>query len=517
MLKKRLFFSGIFIFSILTIYSQSNLLIVNNDKIIGKNYLTNKDLHATEYVFPERIENSYIDTATNLLTVQLRGLSKNGKWLNNSGDVVLYDITSNNIKWSKKIHYQQGSIEQFDNIIIQTIAGKSYCLNTENGENLWEVKNNIYYVEPYEKIGIGYKFKTSKGYTNTLEGIDLINGKSIWEREINREYSWNNIFHLNDSTIVIAAAGLHSVNLRNGIGWDYNTITGKKDYTETAVANTAGAVLGLLTGAFVMSTGHNLVRDVVSNILVDSASIYIASKEKISRLNHEGEIVWSSSLPEDLTSNSSIFFKDSLLFMLNKGYAYMGYRQLDFGRPFLAAFNINTGRQLYLNTLSEKKDRINGFKINNDTVLLVFNDRVLKYSLKDGYLLSEKSFDIETSGELRYFVGGQVYLKNDSTFSNLTELDSTGYNIFTKSGKTLVLNDKLDLVNQIDFDQVYVFYLKTKDFKFLAKDNETTIIDNSNKKVADLKISDKSILLGSILFDMQEKSFFTIDVTDLIN
>ena len=282
---KRLYSIGLLSFTVFTIYAQSNIQIINNEKIIGKNYKTNNDIQSKEYIFPDRIDNYFIDTTMNLLTVQLRGTSKNGKWLNNYGDLVLYDLSNNSIKWTKKIYYQQGGIEEYNNLIIQTIGNKSYCLNINNGENQWEVKNTIYYVDPFQKIGIGYKFKTTTGYTNTLEGIDLTNGKSIWKREINREYSWNNIFHLNDSVIVVVAAGLHSINLRNGVGWDYNTITGRKDYTETVLTNAAGVALGVLTGAFVTSTGHNLVREVVSNVLLDSSSFYFASREKISKVD----------------------------------------------------------------------------------------------------------------------------------------------------------------------------------------------------------------------------------------
>jgi hypothetical protein len=443
----------------LTIFAQSELTILNNEKVIGKNNLTNKDLVAKEFIFPERIHETNIDTVSNCITVQLRGTSKNGKWLNNKGNIVLYDLNNRKAKWSKKINYQQSGIEQHSNLIIQTIANKSYCLNYDNGEELWEVKNAIYYVEPFQKKGIGYKFSSFSGATNTLEGIDLTNGNSIWQRELNREYSWNDIFHLNDSTIVIVAAGLHSINVNNGLGWDYNAITGEKDYTATAVANAAGVALGVLTGTFVMSTGHNLVRDVVSNVLVDSANIYFASKEKITRLNYKGQVIWSIPLPNDLVSKSSIFKKDSILYMINKGFAFMGYRQLDFGTPFFAAFDTKTGKQIFFSTINGKKDQINGFEINRDTISLVFKDRVSKYSILNGSLIFEKSFNIETYGELNYFIGSQVYIKTDSTYKSLSLSDTTKQYLFTKSGKTLVLNDRLEIVNQIDYDQLNIYYL----------------------------------------------------------
>jgi hypothetical protein len=500
----------------LGMFAQSSLLILTNEKVIGKNYLNNSDIKTLEYIFPERIDHSFIDTSTNLLTVQLRALTKNGKWLNNTGKMVMYDLSSNKEKWVKDLNYLQSNIEQYNDLIIQTTGNKSYSLNFENGQNQWEVKNNIYYVDPRQKIGIGYKFKTSTGYTNTLEGINLSNGTPIWKREINREYGWNSVFHLNDSVIIIVAAGLHSLNLNNGKGWDYNMVTGKKDYTQNAATNAAGIILGALTGTYMMSTGYNSVSNVLSNVLVDSAKIYLASKENIICINHQGQYDWVSQLPSEVTSKSSIFLKDSIIYLVNYGYAFMGYRQLDFGTPYLAAFNKNNGKQIFISTINGRKDQISGFKICNDDILLVFKDRVSKYSLTDGTLKSEKSFPKDSVGELRYFVGGGVYLKSGSYFNSLISVDSTKHYLFTKDKSTLVLNDDLEIVTKINFDQLYLYFLTSKNLKFLYNGNETTVINLEYKKVADLKVSMNSIILGTKLYDMQERSFLEIDLSGLI-
>jgi len=500
----------------LTAFAQSELTILNNERLVGKNIVTNKDIIAREYIFPERIQETYQDTVSNCITVQLRGTSKNGKWLNNKGTVVLYDLKQKREKWSKRINYQQSGIEQHSNLIIQTIANKSYCLNYENGENQWEVKNAIYYVEPFQKKGIGYKYSSFSGATNTLEGIDLTNGNAIWQRELNREYSWNDIFHLNDSTIIVVASGLHAINVNTGLGWDYNTITGEKDYTASTVANVAGVALGVLTGTYVLSTGHDLVRDVVSNVLVDSANIYFASKEKLVRLNHKGEVEWSVNLPNDLVSKSSIFKRDSVLYMINMGYAFMGYRQLDYGKPFIAAFDSMTGKQIFLSSINGKKDQINGFEIKKDTIFLVFKDRVSKYSIHDGSLILEKSFNTETCGELKYFIGNQVYIKADSVYRSLSISDTTKHYLFTKSGKTFVINDKLEIVNQIDYDQLYVYYLWDNDYKFIAKDNQTLVLDKNDNVVANIDISRASMKIGSKIYNIQERSIIEVDLNDII-
>ena len=512
---KKLFTIGFLFFFTLPTFSQSNQQIQTKEIVVGKNYETNKDIQAKEIIFSERIDNYYLDTISDFLTVQLRGLTRNGKYLKNSGNVILYDLAANKIKWDKEIMYQQSGIEQFDNVIIQSFNNKSYCIDNENGNSKWEIKNRINYIDPLLKIGIGYKYYFSSGSSDILEGIDLDRGKSLWKREIIRNYGWNNIFHLTDSVLLIAASGLHTINLKTGIGWDYNAVTGKNDYTSAVVGAAAGVALGILTGTFVTPTGHDVVRSIASNVLIDSADIYFASKENIVKLDFNGQVKWLTPLPKDWTSKSDIFIENGLLYMINKGFAYMGSRQLDFGTGFIAAFDLNSGKQEFLNSLGDKKNQVNDFLYQNGIVFIVYNDRVSKYSMANGTLISEKLFDTGTVGELRYFVGNQVFLKSDSAYyKSIASFDSTKFYLYTKADKILVINDDLEITTQIDRDQMYIYYLRSNANKFLSKDNETIVIDSDNRKIADLKISGNAVLIGSKLYDMHEKSFIELDLNE---
>ena len=500
-------------------FSQSSdIKILHKEKAIGENLLTQTEIRATEYLFPDRIHHSHIDTSSGLLTIQLRGLSKNGKRLKTIGKIVLYDINNKKVKWTKKMLYHTSHLQQFNNTLIHTVEKKSFCLNIENGENQWELKNNIYFVDPINNIGLGYKYKNSTGYTNTLEGVDLSNGNVIWQKKLNREYGWNDIFYINDSTLIVVAAGLHAINIKNGTGWDYNTITGEKDYTGTVAANALGVVAGLLTGAFVMSTGHNLVRDVVSNVLIDSTDIYFASKERLARINKSnGIVVWTHPIPNDLASKSSIFMKNSSIYMINKGHAFMGYRHLDFGTPFIAAFDKETGKRKFFSIINTKKDPILGFQIHYDTIYIVFKERISKYSIIDGTQIYKKTYNTEETGELMYFVGNHVYIKSkDSTLTSLPLLDTNKIYVFTNTGKTLVLDNQLEITDRIDYDRLYIYYLSTKYNKFIAKGSETTILDIENREIAKLNATSDATLIGNKLYDIQEKSFLEIDLSEII-
>jgi outer membrane protein assembly factor BamB len=498
------------------VLAQKEINVLTNIKQIGHTSLTGQPIQAKEYTFPERIHDFQIDTVTNDIIIQLRGLRKE-KWLANKGEVIRYDLDNNKVLWFDKIMYQTESIEQYGGVTLHTTGGKSYCLENETGKQLWEVKNSIIFADPIDNIGIGYKLQPSKGKQNTLEGIDLNTGQPIWEREINREYSWNNSFYLNDSTLLVGAAGLHTINIFDGTGWDYNTVTGKKDYTASAVGTGLGIAAGLLTGMYSVSTGHNLVRDVVSNVIVDSLYIYFASKEQLVKLDKQGEIIWQKPLPSDLTSRSWIFKSNDNLIMVNRGFAYMGYRQLDFGTPFIASFNINSGDQYYLATVSDKKKEIiKGLDQYDDVLLFVFNDHVSKYSISDGQQIIDRTFNIEEHGELEYFIGDQVFVHRDSLFLSLPQMDSSKHYLYTKSGTVLVLNSDLEIENKVGAEDFYIYYLNKSDKKFIARDHKTYVIDATGKKVAEFSASSRSTYLNGKLYTTDENSLLQIDIEKLV-
>ena len=100
------------IFVLLTVVSvnsycqKTESTILTNQRVLGKNLVGGTDITGTEFIFPDRIQETYLDTTSGFLTAQLRGTSKNGKWLNSKGDILVYDLNTNGLKWSKKINCQ---------------------------------------------------------------------------------------------------------------------------------------------------------------------------------------------------------------------------------------------------------------------------------------------------------------------------------------------------------------------------------------------------------------------------
>lgn len=169
---RKLFFLLLLLLSNSAYSQKSKISVVSQDKVLGTNLLNNTQITGTEYIFPERIHDFYIDTVSGYLTLQLRGVSSNGKWLSNTGNIVQFDLIQKQVKWTKKIAYQSAELQQFSNTMIYTLANKSTCLDIRTGQDMWEVNNSLYFVDPDLNLGIGYRYKLASGYTNDLEGIE---------------------------------------------------------------------------------------------------------------------------------------------------------------------------------------------------------------------------------------------------------------------------------------------------------------------------------------------------------
>jgi hypothetical protein len=511
---KRLFISGALCVITLSVFAQTKQDSVSKEMVIGRNFKTNSDIKAKEYVFSDNIASWNIDDSTQILTVKLRGTDNNSTNLNDTGELFSFDLLHNRVIWQKEIDYRNTTVDQYKNVLMKTTDNQSSCLNNEDGEDLWQSKNNVYYVNPYLKIGIGYKDNND----NRLEGIDLVTGKALWKREISRKFGINDLTQLNDSVILLMANGVHLIMLKNGKGWDYLSQTGKKDYSSTVTANVISLGFSVLLGSDpVVFTGHDLFTDMVSNVLVDNSSVYLADKSSVARLDLHGNQLWQKDLPAGKAGKSAIFMKDSVLCMINYGFAYKNGELVNYGKPFVAEFDKSTGKQLYLSTVGYKKEIVNAYTVQHDTVFLLSKKHIFKYSLKSGSELWEQNYKTDSLGELTQFAGKDMYLETDSTFTNLYASDSTKVYVYTNKNNLMVLDSNLKPIKTIPQRDIFYCYLETKGYKFLENENMTVVIDPSGNEVAELSLSGNVQLRGNRLFEAEGNSLVELNIDQLLH
>lgn len=542
---------------------------LKKNTVIGTNKLNNSKILADELIFQDNIYDFYIDTTKRNITVQTRRF-RQGQHTNKIGKLYQYDLSLQNLKWNRSIDYKYYKLFQKDSLILRVHDKKICYINSEDGKKEWSTSIDLFHIINANLIG----FRNSKWYRKKqiINGIDLNNGKSIWDRDISlingsqgalrlndtvamlvadglhtynlkngtgwdrfiyMPYGCNEILKLNDSTNLVVADGLYSVNLNTGTGWGFKGITGAREYIKHDIPLTiAGVALGLFQGNFIYSpltsglvednleypTDYSIICDIVSNVIIDNSKIYWASKQNIVKLDTSGNVLWENSLPKDEVSKSHIFLYDSILCMLNYGYAFSTshYQNVIYGQPFIAGFNKNSGNQLYYQLLKDNKNPVIGYKAKNNALILFSNSKLAKYSMTNGELIKEKAINTDSLGLLDCYVSKNTYILKDSILICLNDSNSTNYCILTKNKKIIQINDQLEVMNKLDNKDSYVKYLVKNDFKFVGNSTDSYILDKNDNVIANIKASNKAVLIGNKLYDCMENAMVVIDLKELL-
>jgi outer membrane protein assembly factor BamB len=489
-----------------------------NDVELGNVYKSNTLLRGCRYTFDDRIHRCNMDSSAGFINIQFRGITKNGKFLNNKGYMGCFNLSKKQMEWSKKINYQTMSILQSKTWLILSNVDKSSSIDPLTGAENWSLRKNIYFVDDIQRLALGYS--SIYGITTpsqTLKAFDRQNGQEVWQRKINREFAWNEAFHLNDSILMVVSSGLHAINLHTGKGWDYEAVTGSKDYTKMAIMNGVGIGLGLLTGVFVTSSGYDVVKDLVSNVISDSTCFFIASKEELACLDHSGNKMWTTPLPKGLTSKSVLLEQDSSIILINKGTAHLGYRAVQVGKPFIASYSQKKGVENFLSIIDLPKIQITDFYCVPDTVYVLTKQQVMKCSLKQGSIEYTNGNIVSENEELVSFLSRRkIYLPlNDSTYQSFAQSDSTLLPIYTTAGKVLLMTHQMKVVKEFNYADLYIAYLKQNGLIFLANRQQTIVINKDGHPVAELKASKEAWMKKDVLYDTDNNSLIAIDLKPL--
>jgi outer membrane protein assembly factor BamB len=500
---------------------QDKLTVLASDISVGNHPRTGQPLTATSFTMPDNVFRFNLDTATGLCTVQLRGIK--GEYYKSKGSILQYNFKSKRVLWDKPINYSYEHLLMGNNLLLSVNQLSTYRLNAFNGNVIWDYREPMIFHSIKHELGFVY---SNGGSGDKLRAINLQTGKEAWTRKIAHDFGWNDLYNNNDTSLLISSSGLHQMNPKTGLGWDYEAETGRKNYTKAVLTTLAGTALGLLTGTGFYSTGADVVTGLASNVLQDSANaqMYYASKEKLVCLNNHGKPNWSYSLPKDVVSQSYLFKHDSTLQMLNFGVARKKGEMIPYGRPFIANFNLSTGKLSAFNFLNTEEQPIVDQIIRKDTLIILFRDSILKYSLSNNSVLSFNAIKLPPKMQLKQFVGSNVYVsETDSTVQMLTKTDTTAYFITLSDEKMIKLAADLQALEYIEPQKLYYANLKAKNHQLLyahapSKEAQSTwIVDEQLRVKNKVKLTVNIVVMGDKLFEVKGKQVIMYNVNELFD
>lgn len=482
---------------------------------VATELITEKEIPAKVFEFSNRIHDSYLDTLSGFFTLQFRDFRGSKEKLRSKGRIMVLDPDSSKVYWDYSLPYNRYSYLQHDSTLIEYSGSGGHFINLESGRRENSLRYHIYHIDPIHNIGMGYRISSTR-HKNTLFGFDMKDGKEIWRRPISRDYDWNDVTMINDTTTVLVAGGVHTIDPRDGTGWSYDSKTGKKDYTAAVVGTLAGLAAGLLTGNYVISTGHTLISDMVSNVLIDEESLLLATAEEILKLDYSGDIIWSQSLSQDEASQSYIWEENNVVYMMNSGYAYRGYFKVPFGESFMAAFNKETGNEIYKKIVSDESDDfIRDFRLSGDNIFLLFENRIDQYRLSDAEIRNSKDTESFEKGMLAAFIGYQAFRKDgDNVYYSITSHDQSNNYIITMAEQILVLDYEFNYVETIDFDELFILKMGGEDY-FVIADHAGThslLLDRELMPLAEIEAAGDVYINGSTLYVVDDRKLVKMKI-----
>lgn len=456
--------------------------------VIGTNNVTQADIQASLLPATDHIYAFAIDTTAQVALVQVRYTSKKKtKWLA-QGSLSAYDLSSGNCLWTQPMAYGKEYIQPSNGLFIRKQAKESMVVESRSGKPLYACEQTFIYIDPALNIGITYVPKS-----NLIEAIDLMQGKVLWSQPASPDFNLNTVLRLDKSHVLLVAQGLISIGLKNGIDWNFVQATGFSDYSTRLYPHVTG---------------------IASNVEMDSLHFYFASRYGIACISKEGKEIWTTDLPTSAVSQSTLFKRDSVLYMVNRGKAASGIRTFDFGRPFVAAFSATTGKRLFLEALASS-GHVNDMNFQRNSVLLLQEKSLSLYSLTNGALITEQPWR-EKSEPLAFSANRVYQQQGNDRFESLSKVMPLNWVISTSEGHTKIIDSNLLPESVVDLKQNAVLLFSKDGYRFLGFPNTIIIVDKENKQVAQLDALSDVVMTGKTLFGTRGKALYRIDLSEVL-
>jgi outer membrane protein assembly factor BamB len=496
---------------------RSQSLVVKTKEIpVGFSHVANDSIDATEFQFDRAITQYQLDTARNTFTLRLRDVHKSGRIFLSTGAIAFFDLSGERLKWAKEIDYKETDIQQFPYYLLESNPSKSYSLDFNTGARVWQASVDIYHIQKEKNLGIGYPFvKPSQVPSNVLKAIDLTTGEEKWSRIIHREYGWNEVFELNDSTLAIVASGIQAVNIHNGSGWAYYTATGAErlDAGTTAAFGALGVGLGLLTGYYMYGVSTNVYAGVVSNVLTDGGRLYMTSYEEVVCLDAAtGKVIWKNPLYKSKVSSGFIFIESGKLYQINLGKVGAGGEQYEMGDPYVATYDLESGNLVDFFELPIT-DFVIDHRIHKDHFDLLHSRGLIRLDKKDLSVVSQIA--VSRQDKVTSFLKNDFFHHAEDQYQSLKSLYPAGYFLQTSDVNLLVIDQDLQFAAKFRLSDLYKEHFDYRGHKILVKGAEISVVDSNLTEVATIKNNGELVLASNFLLLIYDNKLQKLDLDKL--
>lgn len=508
-------------------------LISNSLLVSGQNFLFSTEstlkmrkemediFKPKKLVFCDHIFDAYFPRFGDHILVQIRNFEE-GRF-SIKGKECFFDPFEKKELWSKKLNFQKTEITFLDSILFLNGQNKCSRLNPKTGKEIWTRDGNSHFLYTPQNAVI-FKIQVSGDFQNLkLRAYNLQNGRDIWEKKLQSKEGFSSLKKLDDHHMVSVGNGFQVTSLDDQKTWGHQLESSDKDYSATAGKVAGALVLGVLTGGVMVGNYVDIIYGMHSNLHLSGAHFYMAGKNELIKVDKkDGFLTWSVPLKKEEMSKSIIFHQENHLLMLNLGKAYRYGNSIKMGKPFLAAYDDETGLEIFKTPIPENLGSIIDVQIDSTQGLYVlFAKNILKYDLKTGEEMARFHLQKNKVNNLVEFDNNKYFQKTDSLhLAPLFPSDSI-IAIRCENGSRLFFNQMLDSISETKTNARNVFKQGFSNsykhqINFFTNGKNLIIATKRNKILVEMEEIRNYYIWKNHLWAISKNFLYDLDVSSMV-
>jgi len=422
------------------------------------------------------------DTAEGKLYFTVREMDGSGKFYKNNGYQYAMNLNSDSIEWVNDVRKFDLSNSQ-DPLIISSEVSSS-IFNKSTGLEKFQHKGRFFYVDSKYKVGLYYP--AVKGAQKKVLGVNLEDGLDLYSLEMPNEFDLVEIKRYNDSLVLFVSGGLYCLNIKTGITWNIQDVTGEGIKGKLIQSIINPNAFRVQHSSYLSSPAEDVITQICSNLLLHDGLIYFASKNNLYCVSSDGSINWKTDLTTYPVSKSALYTSGGKLFLLNLGVASFKENQIVYGSPFLLQADLNTGGINYQNPLPMFNYPID-FQITNDLVLAGKNNLYF-ITLENGKFFYEIDVNELRYGNFLEFVNGDdYYVEKEGYFVPLNFINDNVVYFRSSHGKVYGVES-----GRIQYEyhesELYKYDKSFQGYKFIQQKFTTYVLNQNFELSAALNV-----------------------------
>ncbi|MBI2721500.1 MAG: hypothetical protein HYX39_04940 [Bacteroidetes bacterium] len=499
-----------FIFFPIFLFQQNHTHYKNFKSTIGINAVTNNTFSAQSFSFTLPLYQVLEDTVSGNLFITTRQKDANGKGFTNKG----YHLTINkNDSACCILEDSKLEIKLSGDNLIYSSETKSGKYNASFGYEQFEYTSKIISYLPENNSGLSYGLGLINDNDKVLKCIRLIDGNIIWTAKIPYKYNWNSVSHLNDSVLLIAAGGLHAININRGSLWSHSFITSEKSEKPFIYSSFNTATCNNLSTGITTSREEAQVNEIASNILVSDSLIYFASKNGLFAFYKTGNIKWQVDLSSYPVSKCILKESGNRLLLINLGLAKYKDNTVLYGRPFIAAFDKHIGNLLAQNI----PDNLNGLldvDFKKDAILLADKNKVIEFSEDLQPKIVADIIEAKFGKFIEFINGNDYFVEQKGIYMPLNRINEQVIYFKTDHGKVFGMN-KSNIEYEYHFTELYKLNKTIGDKKLISQKNKSLLINPDSRILQTFNCGENALVIKNKIYFADGSLLHIIDLNSI--